>query len=193
MANNSPNGSFHIEHHRGPLLYRARYFLCKLPGVCIDPSDAVQEALLKAQRNLGQCDGGTEAERFAWLRKILDNLLVDLLRQGKHDPAPLRDLIDKLGLSSVVLDTIVGADHTTPLDHLLKKERERRLMVALSQLPEVEGTAVAMRYLDDPPASLADIGARLGRTPKAAAGVLARGLTRLRELLQDTTSRDPKR
>src|SRR6516162_11906647 len=45
-----------------------------------DPSDLVQEALLKAHQHYAQFRGRTEAELAAWLRQILARSLADLIR-----------------------------------------------------------------------------------------------------------------
>src|SRR3989440_8837447 len=46
-----------------------------------DPSDLVQEALLKAHQGFGQFRGTTEADLVAWLRQIMARLLVDFARR----------------------------------------------------------------------------------------------------------------
>jgi RNA polymerase sigma-70 factor (ECF subfamily) len=52
-----------------------------------DPSDLVQEALLKAHQNFGQFRGRTEPELAGWLRTILANVLTDLVRQYRRTEA----------------------------------------------------------------------------------------------------------
>src|SRR5262245_60455945 len=52
-----------------------------------DPSDLVQETLLKAHRNFEQFRGGTEAKLVAWLRQILARNLADLARRYRSTDA----------------------------------------------------------------------------------------------------------
>src|SRR5262245_16168451 len=47
----------------------------------LDPSDAVQETLVKAHQAADQFRGQTDAEMAAWLRTILANVLTDAARQ----------------------------------------------------------------------------------------------------------------
>src|SRR5438309_11422089 len=48
----------------------------------IDPSDIVQQTLLKAHEKQDQFRGKTDAERAAWLRTILANQMADALCVG---------------------------------------------------------------------------------------------------------------
>ena len=47
-----------------------------------DPSDLVQDALLKATLRFGQFRGATDAELAGWLRQILARCLADFVRNG---------------------------------------------------------------------------------------------------------------
>src|SRR5262250_1219739 len=46
-----------------------------------DPSDLVQEALLKASQHFGQFRGAGDAELAGWLRQILARCLADFARR----------------------------------------------------------------------------------------------------------------
>src|SRR5690348_12739705 len=74
---------------RGELLERCREYLCLLARfrlsprlqAKLDPSDVVQQTLLKAHENMDQFRGRTPGEFMAWLRKILANQLAEVARR----------------------------------------------------------------------------------------------------------------
>jgi RNA polymerase sigma-70 factor (ECF subfamily) len=51
----------------------------------VDPSDLVQETLLRAHQKVGQFRGHTHAELAMWLRRILLNNLMLAMRKGRPD------------------------------------------------------------------------------------------------------------
>src|ERR1700736_6148060 len=79
----------HPDDDRGPDLERFRTYLGLLARLqldprlrgLLDPSDVVQQTLLKAHRNRDQCRGTTDEQRAAWLRAILAHELADAVRK----------------------------------------------------------------------------------------------------------------
>ena len=65
----------------------------------------------------------------------------------------------------------------------MRGERAAKIARALQTLPEAQREAVRLRHLEG--CSLAQIAERLGRTEAATAGLLKRGLAKLREKLKD--------
>src|SRR5262245_38824467 len=63
-----------------------------------DPSDLVQDALLRAAQRFGQFRGRTEAELAGWLRQILARCLADLVRRYR---APSRRLAREQSLEAL--------------------------------------------------------------------------------------------
>jgi RNA polymerase sigma-70 factor (ECF subfamily) len=175
-----------LEPYRDYLLLLARLRLRPHLRGKLDASDVVQDALLKAHRHGDQFRGTTEAEWTAFLRRTLANAAADAARafaRGKRDVALERSLEAALEESSLCCEAWLAAEQSSPGERAERHELLRRLASALAALPEGQRAAVEMRYLYDPPCSLADMAAQLGRTEKAAAGLLCRGLEGLRALM----------
>jgi RNA polymerase sigma-70 factor (ECF subfamily) len=147
----------------------------------LDPSDLVQETFLKAHRHHDQFRGRTEQEWRAYLRRILANTIADAARDLAHEKI-VHQAVEQ---SSNRLEAWLAAEQSSPSDVMQREEKLVHLAVALAQLREDERTALEMRYFHEPRCSLADIAARLQRpTTKAVAGLLARGLEKLRRHLR---------
>lgn len=144
----------------------------------LDPSDIVQETLLKAHRSQGQFRGQTEAEFRGYLRRILANTIADAGRRW----GDLEQVELALEQSSAKLDAWLAAEQSSPSEQVQRAESLVQLAEALERLPADERTALEMRFLREPACSLAAIAAHLNRpSAKAVAGLLARGLERLRQ------------
>jgi len=168
-----------LERYRGYLLFLARSRLRSVSGK-LDASDIVHDVLLKAHSRRDQCRAKTEGEWRGWLRRILANAITDAFREGGKEPT----ILHSLELSSLRLERWLAADHTSPSGRFDRDQQLLQLADALAQLPEYERAALEMRYLQEPPASLAEIALRLNRpTAKAVASLLARGLERLRGVM----------
>jgi RNA polymerase sigma-70 factor (ECF subfamily) len=172
--------------YRDYLRLLARLHLDPLLQGKVDPSDVVQEALLKAQEHLEQFRGTTEAEQAAWLRAILANTLAELLRQFTRQQRAVvleRSLGATLDESSGRLEAWLADGRDSPSDQVVRQELLLRLAAALQALPEDQRVVVELRYLHGQP--IAAIEQATGRSNASVAGLLRRGLDRLRELLRD--------
>jgi RNA polymerase sigma-70 factor, ECF subfamily len=173
-----------LEHYRDYLHLLARLqFDARLQGK-LDPSDVVQETLLKAHQALDQFHGKTDAEMAAWLRAILTNTLTDALRRfqaGARNVDQERSLQVALEESSARLECWLVAEESSPDEQALRHERLLDLAHALAQLPEAQRQAVELRYLKG--CTVAEVANRMDKTREAIAKLLLRGLARLRELL----------
>lgn len=185
MASNSASPEGRLEEYREYLRLLARLQLDPRLRGKIDDSDLVQETLLKAYQARDRFTWRGEAELAAWLRAILTNTLRDSLRRyqaGARDVALEQSLEAGIDESSARLEAWLASEQLSPAQRLVRQEELLGLAQALAKLPADQRTALEMRHLQG--YSLAEISAHLGRTRAAVAGLLRRGLERLRELLQ---------
>jgi len=105
-----------------PPLERCRDYLLLLarlqldPGLrgVLDPSDVVQQTLMKAHAKRDQFRGGSEGELLAWLRTILAHHLADLARKhARHIHGQERSLETALEESSLRLERWLASDSTS--------------------------------------------------------------------------------
>jgi len=153
----------------------------------LDPSDVVQETLLKAHKNWEQFKGQSDSELKAWLRRILTNTLLDKEREmtaEKRDVNRKRSLEAELEASSARLENLLAADGSSPSEQVSRQEQMVRALDALSDLPDDQRTAVEMHYLKG--LSPAEIAEQLGRSAAAVGALIFRGIQKLRERLKDS-------
>jgi RNA polymerase sigma-70 factor (ECF subfamily) len=148
----------------------------------VGPDDLVQDTLLKAHGRQHQFRGASRAERAAWLRRILANTLAEATRRfasRRRDVGRERALEEAPDRPAHAL---IDAGPTPP-QRAERAEQVRRLAGALARLPEDQRAALELRHFHGAP--VAEVGRRLGRSPASVAGLLRRGLERLRDLLGD--------
>jgi RNA polymerase sigma-70 factor (ECF subfamily) len=176
-------------------LERFREYLCLLARLHVDarlrpkldPSDVVQQTLLEAHQKQAQFRGSTEAEQAAWLRQMLAHNLADAVRalgRARRDVDRERSLEAAVEQSSSRIEAWLAAEQSSPSQQAIRNEQLLALAEALAQLPEAQREAVVLHHLQG--RSLAQLAAHLGRSESAAAGLLHRGLMKLRELMHET-------
>jgi RNA polymerase sigma-70 factor (ECF subfamily) len=149
----------------------------------LDASDVVQQTLLKAHERGDQFQGQSEGERVAWLRSILANTLTDDLRKATRDRTVFgRSVESGLEESSSRLEAWLSDGQSGPEQRAERNEQLRRLADSLAGLPDEQRVALELRHLRG--WKVADICKHMDRTTASVAGLLRRGLKRLREQLE---------
>jgi RNA polymerase sigma-70 factor (ECF subfamily) len=151
----------------GPLLAR------------VDESDIVQQTCLSAVQQFPQFRGRSPREFVAWLLQIHEHNVVSVVR---HHTQVQKRAVDR-EVRPETGDGFPGHAESSPSQRAMRGERETGLEAALQRLPDAQREAVRMRFAEGAP--LASIAAELGKSEMAVAGLLKRGLQRLREILKD--------
>jgi RNA polymerase sigma-70 factor (ECF subfamily) len=178
-----------LEHYRAYLHFLVRHRLDAQWQGKIDASGVVQETLWEAHQGAKDFRGTSEAALAAWLRQILVRNLTDAVRKltaGKRDLARERSLAEAVEQSSTNLANWLALQLSSPSEQAVRHETMLELAAALARLPEDQRTAVELHHLEG--YSLVEVGRRLQRSKESVAGLLFRGLKRLRELLPQETS-----
>jgi RNA polymerase sigma-70 factor, ECF subfamily len=175
--------SHELEHHRPYLCLLARKHLHRRLWRLIDPSDVVQITLLDAHRKSEQCRGQTEGERCAWLRTMLMNDLNEAMRKFGRIADYEQQIQQAVDQSSVWIEKSLVAEQSSPSQIAIGHEELKRQADALAQLPDAEREVVTLVHYFD--WKQAEIAAHVGRTRPAVAGLLCRGLKKLRKLLDN--------
>jgi RNA polymerase sigma-70 factor (subfamily 1) len=171
-----------------------RAYLETLTFIQIDPrlrskfgmSDIVQQTLMEAVPDLERIQALDDAGRKRWLRRMLVNNLLEEIarwRARARDPRREQPLEAAAAESSVRLQKWLAAEDTSPSERLARQEEALRLLEALSRLDARQREALVLQKYHG--WTLAQIAEHLGCTPGAVAGLHARGLEKLRQLLPD--------
>ncbi len=171
-----------------PGLERFRAYLTLLSRTQIDPrlqgkidlSGVVQQTLLEAHLARHRVADWNEAQKTAWLRRLLAHNLTDEVRKLRTEA---RDVCREQALdaSSARLEAFLAADQSSPSKQAQRKETALQLADALEQLPPDAREALVLQHWHG--WTLAQIAERLGRTPGAVAGLIHRGLQQLKKTL----------
>ena len=154
----------------------------------VSADDVLQEAYLVVFRKMREFEPGQPGGFHAWLTKIAENRLADLIRRqrrakrwGGRTPAELRVGND----DSTVIDMLqmLAADSRTPSREARMHEAAAAVQTALENLKEDNREALRLRYLEG--LSVAELAERMGRSEGAVHMLCTRGLQSLREELGD--------
>src|SRR5215471_9084791 len=109
---------FPLEDYREYLRVLARLRLKSRLHDRIDPSDVVQQALLKAHQHRDQFRGQNQAQWRAYLRSILANTLADAFRDFPEEKA-IQIALDH---SSARLEAWLAAEQSSPSQKVHREE-----------------------------------------------------------------------
>jgi RNA polymerase sigma-70 factor (ECF subfamily) len=144
----------------------------RLTGNETDAEDVVQEAFLKAYRNLPAFEA--RANFSTWLYRIASNCAYDVLRSRARRP---EDPLELEGEPRPILAGDPGPDRLARA-----AEVRRRAERALARLTPAERAAFVLRHHEG--LSIAEIGAALGLDTSAAKHSVFRAVKKMREALQ---------
>jgi RNA polymerase sigma-70 factor, ECF subfamily len=150
----------------------------------LEPSDVVQQTMLEAYEKRAQFQGQTEPELAEWLRQMLRHNVRDAARALRRQK---RDIARECRLVCAPSDSQCGgewlsAGMTTPSQALAATEELLRMSQAIATLPKDQREAVVLHHLQG--RTLAELAEHFDRHPSAVAGLLHRGLKKLRATLK---------
>ena len=151
-----------------------------------DPSDLVQDALLKAALRFGQFRGRSDAELAGWLRQILARCLADFLRRyrtGGRRVAREQSLDQLLERSSQAMGRVLAREGASPSASAERRDLGAVLSDALAQLGEDQREVIVLFHLEG--LDWEEVARRMGRTPGAVRKLWARALKQLRPLIDE--------
>lgn len=176
-----------LERYRGYLLMLAHRYLSEPLRRRVDPSDIVQVTFMEAKRDLPGFRGETPAEFMGWLRGMLKHNVASAVT--RHVSTQKRSIRREVAAppggdaSHGQWIAQMPGSKTTPSGIAIREEAVMKLMSALHQLPESQAEAIRLRYMQGMP--IAQIVDHIGKSDTAVAGLLKRGLQKLRTILDD--------
>jgi RNA polymerase sigma-70 factor (ECF subfamily) len=178
----APGGD--LERFRSYLRLLARANLPPILRSKLDPSDLVQQTLLEAYEAMDGLRARGPGEQVAWLRTILSRNIADAMRRflgPKRDVRRERSLDRSIEESTSRLVDLAVGDGARPSDEVVTEERILLLAESITDMPEAEQDVLILHYLQG--IRLDEVAAHLHRTPGSVAGLIRRGLLRLKERL----------
>jgi RNA polymerase sigma-70 factor, ECF subfamily len=189
MAPSKDRGGTELERFRSYLHWLAEARVDRRLRGKLDPSDAVQQTLLQAYQAWSQYRGTTDAELASWLRRILARTLIHSVRdfhRARRDVARERSLDARIAESSARLEKWLADEESSPSRRAERLEETLRAAAVVQDLPQAQREAVVLYYWQG--CTLAEIAEQLGRSRAAVAGLLRRGLDKLRESMARSDS-----
>jgi len=174
-----------LEPFRGYLQVLAERHLDRRLRGKLDPSDVVQQTMLRAYSAFEELRSRDSEVLTAWLRRILASTLADSVKHYERDKRDIyleRSIEADLDRSASGFAAWLTADQTSPSRHLLRNEEMLRLVDALARLPDRMREVVVLKHCQG--WTLHRIAEHIGRSVPAVASLLRRGLADLRRELE---------
>lgn len=174
-----------LDAYRNYLSMMARLWIESSLHGKVDPSDLVQETLLKAHERFPQFHGTTEPELAGWLRRILARNVVDVVRRYQ---VAARRLSREHSLDPVLNDSVqavqglVAASGTSPSRAAERRELGVILADALAGLSDDRAEVVVLRNLQQ--LEWEEIARRMQRSVDAVRMLWTRALKELRPRIE---------
>jgi RNA polymerase sigma-70 factor (ECF subfamily) len=152
-----------------------------------DPSDVVQDALVKIHANFHQFRGATERELLAWMRAILARLLADLRRRyvlgAERRVGRERSLAEIVDRSSLVLEALLADRQDSPSARAHEREQGVLLADALARLAADDREVITLRNLRE--LDWPEVARSMQRSPDAVRMLWTRAVRHLGEQLAE--------
>jgi RNA polymerase sigma-70 factor (ECF subfamily) len=153
----------------------------------LNPSDVIQEAMIKAWNNFGQFHGKTESELMAWLRSIVLHAIksaveheIKTAKRSIRREVPLDKILAELDSSARQIAAVIVSPISSPSDQAERRELAVIVADRIARLPENYRELVVLRNLEG--ASFEEIAARFGKSVGAVRAMWARAVVKLHEI-----------
>jgi RNA polymerase sigma-70 factor (ECF subfamily) len=171
-----------VENARAFLLLTATRHLPQRLTKKVGASDVVQETAIEVQRGFAGFNGTTEAELFAWMRRILLNNVADAIRH--YEGTAKRDVTRERSLdqheSQAAADEL-PSNKRPPDESVIGREDAAAVAVAMQALDPHYREVLHLRYWEQ--CSFMEIGIRMNRSPEAARKLWYRAVKQFNDAL----------
>ena len=148
----------------------------RMTGNAQDAEDVVQEAWLKAHRQLSRFE--SRADFRTWMHRITVNCSIDLIRARRHR----EDAHDPMDLEQGPLSERGADAQATPERMTASAQISDRVNQALGLLTALERSAFTLRHVEG--MSIEEVGAKLGMKTSATKHSIFRAVKKMRAALE---------
>ena len=148
----------------------------RMTGNAQDAEDVVQEAWLKAHRQLSRFEA--RADFRTWMHRITVNCSIDLIRARRHR----EDAHDPVDLEQGPLSERGAETQATPERMAASVQISERVNAALDLLTALERAAFTLRHVEG--MSIEEVGEKLGMKTSATKHSIFRAVKKMRNALE---------